>query len=469
MSTIALSQQDAAPDTRLYRAIWRWHFYAGLFVVPFLLTLAVTGLVILFVTGVAPEYGDWLKVNAQGQALPVQAQADKALAAHEGGKIGQFIAPWGAEYPALVRVDLADGNRMLAVDPYSGAILRDIPQAGTWNEFMTNIHGELLIGDTGGPGDFVVEIAASLGVIMVLSGLYLWWPRNGQSFGAALVPNVQAQGRALWKSLHQTIGAWMSIFLLFFLLSGLAWAGIWGGKFVQAWSTFPAEKWDNVPLSDETHAKMNHGAKKEVPWALEQTLLPESGSQAGIAGLHSDVAVNLTSIHALGRALGFEGRFQIAVPADEKGVWTMSQDSMSYDSTNPTADRTVHVDQYTGKILADVKFADYPVFGKIMAVGIALHEGQLGWWNVAFNTLFCLSVIFACVSGVAMWWKRRPAGKLGAPLYVRDTRIPKPVLGVGAILAAAFPLAGLVIIVFAIVDFFLPKRFKEAGWQRSAS
>jgi hypothetical protein len=57
-------------------------------------------------------------------------------------------------------------------------------------------------------------------------------------------------------------------------------------------------------------------------------------------------------------------------------------------------------------------------------------------------------------------------GKLGAPLYVRDTRIPKGILGIGAVLAAAFPLGGLTIIAFAIIDFFLPRRFKEAGWQQ---
>ena len=28
----------------LYRTIWRWHFYAGLYVIPFLLMLATTGL-----------------------------------------------------------------------------------------------------------------------------------------------------------------------------------------------------------------------------------------------------------------------------------------------------------------------------------------------------------------------------------------------------------------------------------------
>jgi len=36
--------RDAAASSKLYRAIWRWHFYAGLFVVPFLMMLAITGL-----------------------------------------------------------------------------------------------------------------------------------------------------------------------------------------------------------------------------------------------------------------------------------------------------------------------------------------------------------------------------------------------------------------------------------------
>ncbi len=157
---------------------------------------------------------------------------------------------------------------MLAIDPYSGRVHQDVPQAGTWNEFATNIHGELLIGGNGGAGDFIIEIAASLGVIMVITGLYLWWPRNGGGWREAMLFRRGAGGRAMWKSLHSVTGFWISVILLFFLLSGLAWAGVWGGKFVQAWSTFP-EKWDNVPLSDQTHAGMNHGAMKEVPWALE--------------------------------------------------------------------------------------------------------------------------------------------------------------------------------------------------------
>lgn len=208
---------------------------------------------------------------------------------------------------------------------------------------------------------------------------------------------------------------------------------------------------------------MNPGALKEVPWTLEQTLMPASGSNAGVAGLPEGVPVVLESVVALGRAIGFEGRFQVAAPADEKGVWTLSRDSMSYDSTDPTSDRTVHVDQYTGKILAEAAFADYPLAGKAMAVGIALHEGQMGWWNVALNFIFTLSVLFISISGVVMWWMRRPAGQLGSPRYMRDFRIPAAVLGIGAVVGVLFPLGGLAILCFAAIDYLLPVSWKQSG------
>ena len=66
---------------------------------------------------------------------------------------------------------------------------------------------------------------------MVITGLFLWWPQK------AFLPDFAAKGRAFWKSLHSAGGFWMSLVLVFFFISGLAWAGIWGGKMVQAWST----------------------------------------------------------------------------------------------------------------------------------------------------------------------------------------------------------------------------------------
>jgi uncharacterized iron-regulated membrane protein len=37
-----------------YRTLWRWHFYAGLFVMPFLIVLAITGTLYCFQPQIEP-------------------------------------------------------------------------------------------------------------------------------------------------------------------------------------------------------------------------------------------------------------------------------------------------------------------------------------------------------------------------------------------------------------------------------
>lgn len=41
-------RNDNAQATALYRLLWRWHFYAGLLVIPLMVLLASTGAVYLF-------------------------------------------------------------------------------------------------------------------------------------------------------------------------------------------------------------------------------------------------------------------------------------------------------------------------------------------------------------------------------------------------------------------------------------
>ena len=140
---------------------------------------------------------------------------------------------------------------------------------------------------------------------------------------------------------------------------------------------------------------------------------------------------------------------------------------MSYDMVSPTADRTVHIDQYSGKILADIRFDDYNFFGKFMAASIALHMGTLGWWSVLANVLFCLAVIFICVVRLCDVVERRPAkaGGLGSP----GAEIELPVWWAMAvpllILAVIFPTAIAAIAVIWILDTMLLSRIPAlARW-----
>jgi uncharacterized iron-regulated membrane protein len=452
------------PSSKLYRAVWRWHFYAGLFVAPFLLVLAVTGLIMVYGNSIETFLGQKYHVAPGGERLSPVQQALAAQNAIPNGTVTMYVSPATDDRAGVFLVNADNIDHVVSVDPHDGKILGTIEKQKTWFYWADTVHGTLLIGDV---GDRIQEIAAGLGIVMVLTGLYLWWPRDGRGLGSVLLPNLWAKGRRLWKELHVTAGFYISIVLLFFLISGLSWTGIWGTKIVQAWSTFPAEKWDNVPLSDKTHADLNHGPLKEVPWALEQTPLPASGSDAGAPGVPAGQPVNLNTIAAFARTIGFTEQFRINLPSSSDGVYTISADSMDADTNDPTGDHTVHLDRYTGKILADVRFADYSLAGKAMAVGIALHEGTMGLWNTVLNTVYCLTVMFMIVSGMVMWWMRRPAGGLGAPRYPRDYRIPRTILGIAVVVSLAFPLTGIALVVFALIDFLLPKRFKEAGLQAS--
>lgn len=464
VDTSSTSKPDSSLSRAFYATAWRWHFYAGLYVAPFLIMLAVTGLIMLWASVLVGRDGEKLyAVVPAAETIAVSAQASSALSAVPGGALVQYVAPRTQDQPALFRVDAEGRPIMVAVDPYRATVL------GTWDrrnalyDLANLIHGTLLIGTL---GDRLIEIAAGFGVVLLVTGTYLWWPRDGRSFARALRPQLSGRGRQVWKSLHQTVGVYAATLLFVFLISGLAWAGIWGEKMTQAWSTFPAEKWDNVPLSDTTHASMNHGGVKDVAWALEQTPMPASDPRAAHGGPAISSASGPAEVDAIvsqARSLGFDGRFQLSFPTGETGVWTIARDTMSNDSADPTSDRTIHLDQYTGQVLADVGFSDYSLAGKAMAVGIAFHEGDIGgWWNVALNTVFCLSVVFLSVSGIVMWWKRRPSGanRLVAPVVAEKM----PLWKTGAIIMVAvsllFPLTGLVLVAVLVLDMFVLRRIR---------
>jgi uncharacterized iron-regulated membrane protein len=64
-----------------YRALWRWHFHAGLFCIPFVLVLALTGSIYLFkpqIDAFADRRMDSLQ--ATGKRASADAQIAAALA-----------------------------------------------------------------------------------------------------------------------------------------------------------------------------------------------------------------------------------------------------------------------------------------------------------------------------------------------------------------------------------------------------
>ena len=207
------------------------------------------------------------------------------------------------------------------------------------------------------------------------------------------------------------------------------------------------------------NASLNTGELEEVPWGLEQTLLPASGSMAGIEGIPEELPVNVDTVMAYAIDNGFT-TFRVGLPTSAEGVYTVSADTMSSDVIDARKDRTVHLDQYTGKKLADVGWQEYSLAAKGMAAGIALHMGEMGVWNIAANVLFCLAMIFISVAGVVMWWLRRPqrAFRLVAPPMPKDMPLWKGAIFIMLFVSLAFPLAGITLLAVLALDLLVLSR-----------
>jgi uncharacterized iron-regulated membrane protein len=354
-------------------------------------------------------------------------------------------------------VTTADGREVNAyVDPYTLKVLGDIEHETRVETLATNIHGTLLIGEI---GDYMIEIAAGLGILLVVSGLYLWWPRDSKGIYGTLLPRLNAKGRTFWRDLHVVPAFWVSLGLVFFLISGMSWTLVWGDKMVQGWNTFPAEMW-SAPKSTENMESLNRPGEKIVPWNLENMPLPKSGSMTGLDGIPQGAPINVDTLTQFARENGIDYGFWIALPQDKEGVYTLSSSSMSGDVTDARKDLTVHIDQYTGKVLTSIGWADYSLGAKAMAAGIALHQGDMGLLNIVLNTVFCLAVVLFSVSAAVMWWKRRPAGALRMVAPPMPVNMPmwKGAIAIVIVLGIMFPLAGVAVLTVILLDFLLISR-----------
>ena len=77
---------DRAVSARRWRSVWRLHFYAGMFAMPFILLMAVTGLIILYTQPIQDlTQGDVRTVSAGADRVSYDDQAAAVEAAYPDG------------------------------------------------------------------------------------------------------------------------------------------------------------------------------------------------------------------------------------------------------------------------------------------------------------------------------------------------------------------------------------------------
>lgn len=429
-------------STALNRLFWRIHFWAGLISSPIILFAALTGLLYVFTPQIeAWRHADVDRVTVGAQRLPLDAQVAAAQAAAPDAAL-RFVVPahaaddstqvWlrapHAHHGAAQGVEhehrLPTGS-IVYVNPYTGQVLGQLQEMDRFKTWAKKLHSTALQGDG---WRWLIELGASWMLVLFATGLVMWWPRSqahGSDGWRALLPRW-GRGRATWRDLHAVIAIALGLVLTIVLVTGLTWAEHSGKRFRDMQRSL---------LQDAPRAPK--GLKST---GTEGPQLSWQGAYEAARSRAPDIAMQLTP------------------PAGKHSVWRAE----NFDRSQPTARFSLALDARSGAALFATGWRDFPALAQATAVGIPFHRGEFGVWNQMLLALAALAAVFSVVSGLAMWWLRRPRGKVAAPTLPARTlkAVPLWLWPLMAVLAWAMPVFGWSLLAFISLE-LLASRFRK--------
>jgi len=432
-----------------YALIWRWHFYAGVLIIPIVLVLTLSGALYLF----KPQIERWeerafqnlSEVNAAAPAAHVEA----ALAEFPGSRFRSYRLPERSGDAALIQLVLATGDeREVFVSP-QGTVVGSLDPAARIIAIDRKLHGQLFLGPK---GSWLVELVASWAIVMVVSGLFLWWPSGGRLAGVVW-PRLSAGRRVFLRDLHAVTGFWISGLVIVHLATGLPWAGVWGSALKHVRTEF---SWTDGRQDWTVGGDSASGAAGETDHEHHQ--------QPGTALGHSNFA-DVSEMMARARAEELAFPVFVIPPgapqprnAGSTPTWTVASEAQ-----NRPLRVKINYDAETLRQVAREDFADKHPIDRVIGYGIAWHEGQLfGWVNQLIGLLMAFGLVTLIVSGFLMWRTRKPKPAMATLPSWTNARGAFLML---IALAAALPLLAIsLVVVWCFERFIVPRLPLVAGW-----
>ncbi|MDR0352059.1 MAG: PepSY domain-containing protein [Opitutaceae bacterium] len=415
----------------LYPAIWRWHFWAGLLVAPVLVVVSLTGALFVFhdeinawlhpgmhrvepgevrlpygarLAAVRAHFGEeWRPVSFSESDDP--AQADEFFCerdihpAHEETQGGRDAESDDHEH--------AHEHAIVMVNPYTAEITGTFSQERSFMGIVLRLHRSLL----GGPlGRIVVELATCWGIVSLLTGLLLWWPRLKEKVRGVWLPRFGRGGKIALRDLHTVPGIYILLFAFLIMFTGLLFSSVWGRGFF-AGLYFARQ----LPASYVAPPKSALPSADATPLSIDEAI-------------------------AIARKEFDFDRLSVAVPEKPDASWMIG--TPLDDPLKPGV--FVFVDAYSGKILDKIIFGEMPPGARIALWFYSVHVGSIfGLPTQILAVITCLAIVLMSVTGVMMWWRRRPRGKFGAPRKSPGSPpVPKTIVCVIVFLGVIFPLVG---------------------------
>jgi uncharacterized iron-regulated membrane protein len=406
-------------NNTLNQWLWKWHFIAGLVSLPFVIVLAVTGGVYLFKDNYEGSRQEAIKV-IKAESNPISFQKQWELV-KSGAKKQPNIMVIPSEYTQAT--EFVSGKfshkNSVYINPYKAEVTGEINPKDSKMHTVRKLHGELLLGKF---GTKIIELIASWMVVLIITGIYVFWPNKKQGLKGFFIVRFKQGKRILFRDLHTVLGFWVSLLLLLTLAGGFPWTDVFGDNF----------KWVQK---------------------VTNTGYPKTWDARGLQSKVTGEAITLDNMVTLAKSMNLKGEVSIGLPKGEKGVYSIFNTTLNFGKQ-----KRFHFDQYSGEQLIEHDWGDVGVLMRSRMWLMAFHQGQFGKWN--WFLMLGIAVMLLCVSvaGLLSYLKRKQKKDWGTPKVPAKFKVGYGIITCIILLGIVFPLFGISALLVAGVEFIRTKK-----------
>lgn len=263
------------------------------------------------------------------------------------------------------------------VNPYTAEILPALKGEGFFKT-VENLHRRLLLDDI---GKQIVGASTLLLVVLLFSGVYLYFPRIKRTFIASFTFSFKSKGRYFLHSMHSAIGMWVIPFYLIAILTGLYWSYDWYNQALHKISGVEKVQKQQMPNNQD---KKNEQQKEQKPTFVE-----------------IDKAVNMFDIFVENCYSNVTLRFP-----QNGSVYSFNY--LSKDASHEYARDTLELDIKSWQLIKHDKYKDKSMNQKIMKSIFALHTGKyFGILGQVGMFLASLMLPLFAITGLMLYLSRK--------------------------------------------------------------
>lgn len=225
------------------RTVIFWaHLATGITVGAIVLIMSATGVLLTYQRQIQ-EWADTRDIRSVGRADAAQLPPDALLARVREQEAGMITGiRWHRDAGTPVEVQLGRES-VLFVDAWSGERLGNgSERARAFFRTITDLHRWLGLNQRRPAGRAITGAANLAFLFMVLSGFYLWWPRNltARALRSVLLFRRGLRAKARDFNWHNVIGIWSLMPLIIIVASAVVISYGWAGALVERLAAEPA-------------------------------------------------------------------------------------------------------------------------------------------------------------------------------------------------------------------------------------